>query len=181
MTYASCAPWWVTVSRMAALFCSCIRARIHLLGPAWVRGQSMGWERRTRTYPAYLTLKPGLSHGGAKNWSSGFLPAAYQGTAVGHGGMSIDELGEPIEHLKNKTLSVEQQRYELDMLQQMNRQSADRWNHDPEFEARIQAFELAFRMQTRRPKPSIFPGNRKPRKNCTASIVRKPAILAGSA
>ena len=37
------------------------------------------------------------------------------------------------------------------MLQQMNRQSADRWNHDPEFEARIQAFELAFRMQTEAP------------------------------
>jgi hypothetical protein len=110
-----------------------------------------GLGTENQNLPAYLTLKPGLSHGGAKNWSSGFLPAAYQGTAVGHGGMSIDELREPIEHLKNKTLSVEQQRYELDMVQQMNRQSADRWNHDPEFEARIGAFELAFRMQTEAP------------------------------
>ena len=71
--------------------------------------------------PAYMTIKPGLSHGGAKNWSSGFLPAAYQGTAVGHGGMSVENLTEPIEHLKNKTLTTEQQRYELDMLQKMNR------------------------------------------------------------
>src|SRR5439155_1341816 len=63
----------------------------------------------------------------------------------------VDDLSEPIEHLKNKTLTTEQQRYELDMLQQMNRESADRWNHDPEFEARIQAFELAFRMQTEAP------------------------------
>ena len=110
-----------------------------------------GLGTENRNLPAYLTLKPGLSHGGAKNWSSGFLPAAYQGTAVGHGGMSVDELSEPIEHLKNKTLSPAQQRYELDMLQQMNRQSADRWNHDPEFDARIQAFELAFRMQTEAP------------------------------
>src|SRR6266700_7059593 len=37
------------------------------------------------------------------------------------------------------------------MLQQMNRESADRWNHDSDFEARIQAFELAFRMQTEAP------------------------------
>lgn len=110
-----------------------------------------GLGTENRNLPAYLTLKPGLSHGGAKNWSSGFLPAAYQGTAVGHGGMSVDELTEPIEHLKNKTLTSAQQRYELDMLQQMNRQSADRGNHDPEFEARIQAFELAFRMQTEAP------------------------------
>ena len=110
-----------------------------------------GLGTENRNLPAYLTLKPGLSHGGAKNWSSGFLPAAYQGTAVGHGGMSVDDLSEPIEHLKNKTLTTAQQRYELDMLQQMNRESADRWNHDPEFEARIQAFELAFRMQTEAP------------------------------
>ena len=110
-----------------------------------------GLGTENRNLPAFLTLKPGLSHGGAKNWSSGFLPAGYQGIAVGHGGLSIDDLREPIEHLKNKTLTTDQQRYELDMLQQMNRQSADRWNHDAEFEARIQAFELAFRMQTEAP------------------------------
>ena len=52
-----------------------------------------GLGTENQNLPAYLTLKPGLSHGGAKNWSSGFLPAAYQGTAVGHGGMSIDESG----------------------------------------------------------------------------------------
>ena len=110
-----------------------------------------GLGTENRNLPAYLTRKPGLSHGGAKNWSSGFLPAAYQGTAVGHGGISVDDLKEPIEYLKNRTLTTEQQRYELDMLQKMNRQSSDRWNHDPEFEARIQAFELAFRMQTEAP------------------------------
>jgi hypothetical protein len=110
-----------------------------------------GLGTENRNLPAFLTLKPGLSHGGAKNWSSGFLPAAYQGTAVGHGGMNVEDLTEPIEHLKNKMLTSEQQRYELDMLQNMNRQSADRWNRDPELEARIQAFELAFRMQTEAP------------------------------
>ncbi len=110
-----------------------------------------GLGTENQNLPAYLTLKPGLSHGGAKNWSSGFLPAAYQGTAVGHGGLNVDDLREPIAHLKNKTLTTEQQRYELDMLQRMNRQSADRWSHDPELEARIQAFELAFRMQTEAP------------------------------
>jgi hypothetical protein len=110
-----------------------------------------GLGTENRNLPAFLTLKPGLYHGGAKNWSSGFLPAAYQGTAVGHGAMSVEDLGVPIEHLKNKTVTAAQQRYELDMLQKMNRRSADRANHDPELEARIQAFELAFRMQTEAP------------------------------
>jgi arylsulfatase A-like enzyme len=70
---------------------------------------------------------------------------------VAHGGVSIDELKEPIQHVRNRSLTTEQQRYELDMLQQMNRWSAERWKHDTELEARIQAFELAFRMQTEAP------------------------------
>ncbi|MBK9167135.1 MAG: DUF1501 domain-containing protein [Bryobacterales bacterium] len=111
-----------------------------------------GLGTENQNLPAYLTLKPGLSHGGAKNWSSGFLPAAYQGTAVGHGGIKADDLiAEPIEHLKNAGLTAEQQRYELDMIQKMNRASAARWHQDPELEARIEAFELAFRMQTEAP------------------------------
>lgn len=101
--------------------------------------------------PAFITIKPGLSHGGAKNWSSGFLPAAYQGTAVGHGGVKIDDLRDPIEFLRNAGLTPDQQRYELDLIQKMNRRAAERRDHDPELEARIQAFELAFRMQTEAP------------------------------
>ncbi len=111
-----------------------------------------GLGTENQNLPAYITLKPGLSHGGAKKWSSGFLPAAYQGTAVGLGGMPIENLvAEPIEHLKNSGLSPEQQRYELDMIQKMNRASAARYEHNPELEARIQSFELAFRMQTEAP------------------------------
>ncbi len=112
---------------------------------AWV---VYGLGTENQNLPAYITIKPGLSHGGAKNWSSAFLPAAYQGTAVAHGGIKVEDLHEPIEHLKNKGLSNEQQRYELDMIQKMNRWSAERWNHDPELEGRIQQFELAFRMQS---------------------------------
>ncbi len=107
-----------------------------------------GLGTENQNLPAYITLKPGLSHGGAKKWSSGFLPAAYQGTAVGLGGMPFEKISEPIEHLQNQGLTPEQQRYELDMIQKMNRSSTARWQNDPELEARIQSFELAFRMQT---------------------------------
>ena len=115
---------------------------------SWV---AYGLGTENQNLPAFITLKPGLSHGGAKNWGSGFLPAAFQGTAVGHGGVKVEDLTEPIAHLKNSGLTPEQQRYELDMLQKLNRAGAERWQHDPELEARIQAFELAFRMQTEAP------------------------------
>ena len=51
----------------------------------------------------------------------------------------------------SKGLTGENQRYELDMLQKMNRRHAERREHDPELEARIAALELAFRMQVKAP------------------------------
>ncbi|MCX6589311.1 MAG: DUF1501 domain-containing protein [Acidobacteria bacterium] len=102
--------------------------------------------------PGYITIKPTLSHGGAKNFGSAFLPGAYQGTPIGHSGMKVEEIkSEPIQYLVNKGLTPEQQRYELDMIQNINRRHADMRQFDPNMEARIQAFELAFRMQTQAP------------------------------
>lgn len=111
-----------------------------------------GLGTNNQNLPGFVTIKPSLAHGGAKNWSSGFLPAAYQGTAIGHAGMKREELAaEPIEYLVNKGLTPEQQRFELDMLQKVNRRYALEREYDNELEARIQAFELAFRMQTEAP------------------------------
>ncbi len=105
-----------------------------------------------RNLPGFITIKPTLAHGGAKNFSSAFLPGVFQGTAIGNAGMKIEEIqGEPIEFLRRKGFTSEQQRFELDMLQKLNRRHAMQRRHDPELEARIQAFELAFRMQTEAP------------------------------
>src|SRR4030095_4065180 len=81
-----------------------------------------------------------------------FLPGAYQGTPIGHAGMKVEDVqGEPIEYLLQKKFSTDEQRYELDMLQNMNRRYAQMRKHDPQLEARIQTFELAFRMQMEAP------------------------------
>ena len=102
--------------------------------------------------PGYVTIKPALSHGGSKNWSSAFLPGVYQGTPIGHAGLKVDDVkDEPIEYLINKGLNAEEQRFELDMLQAINRRHAEMRAHDPQLEARIQSFELAFRMQVQAP------------------------------
>ncbi len=111
-----------------------------------------GLGTENQNLPGFITIKPALSHGGAKNWSSAFLPGAYQGTAIGHSGLKIDEFkGEPIEYLLNKGFTTDEQRFELDMLQNINRRHQAMRQSDPQLEARIQAFELAFRMQSKAP------------------------------
>ena len=111
-----------------------------------------GLGTENQNLPGFITIKPALSHGGSKNWSSAFLPGSYQGTAIGHSGLKVaDFRDEPIEYLKNKGYTSEQQRYELDMLQNINRKHQSMRQTDPQLEARIQALELAFRMQTEAP------------------------------
>jgi hypothetical protein len=111
-----------------------------------------GLGTENQNLPGFITIKPALSHGGSKNWSSAFLPGAFQGTAIGNAGMKVDDIrGEPIEYLLNKHMSSDEQRYELDMLQNMNRCHAEVRTHDPLLEARIKSFELAFRMQSEAP------------------------------
>ncbi len=116
---------------------------------SWV---TYGLGTENQNLPGYVMIKPALSHGGSKNWSSAFLPGAYQGTPIGNAGMRVDDIkGEPIEYLKQKSFTVEEQRFELDMLQSMNRKHREMRTQDPVLEARIQSYELAFRMQTEAP------------------------------
>jgi len=116
---------------------------------SWV---TYGLGTENQDLPGYITIKPTLSHGGAKNFGSAFLPGAFQGTPIGHSGMKVDEIkAEPIQYLVNKGLTPEQQRFELDMIQNINRKHQEMRTVDANLEARIQAFELAFRMQTQAP------------------------------
>ena len=80
--------------------------------------------------------------GGPKNWSSGFLPATYQGTQFRNDGTPIFHLAPP------ETISEQQQRSKLDFLTALNRRfSADKLE-DSDLEARTQSYELAYRMQS---------------------------------
>jgi len=111
-----------------------------------------GLGSENRDLPGFVAIKPSLAHGGAKNWSSAFLPGAYQGTAIGHAGLKVNDIKlEPIEYLSSKRLSPDEQRFELDMLRNINKRHEALRQGDPQLEARIQAFELAFRMQAEAP------------------------------
>jgi uncharacterized protein DUF1501 len=111
-----------------------------------------GLGTENQNLPGFITIKPTLWHGGEKNWSSSFLPGAYQGTPIGYSAMKVDDIQrQPIEYLANARLTAEQQRYELEMLQKVNHQHVLSREYDPNLEARIQALELAFRMQAEAP------------------------------
>jgi hypothetical protein len=111
-----------------------------------------GLGSENQNLPGYITIKPTLGHGGQNNWSSAFLPAEYQGTPIGSSGVKVDDIRkEPIPYLMSKGLGPDEQRFELDLLQKMNRAHAERNRRNPDLEARIEAFELAFRMQAKAP------------------------------
>jgi hypothetical protein len=82
---------------------------------------------------------------GALNWANGFMPASYQG-------VPLRPAGEPIAYLRPpKGTSRERQRAQLDLLGRWNRDYASDNPNDDALEARINAYELAFRMQTSAP------------------------------
>ncbi|MEO7652748.1 MAG: DUF1501 domain-containing protein [Bryobacteraceae bacterium] len=111
-----------------------------------------GLGTENQNLPGFVTIKPSAGHGGQSNWSSSFLPAEYQGTAVGSSAMNVDDVRkDPVPYLASKGILADHQRYEIDMLQSMNRLHSEARQHDSELEARIQAFELAFRMQAQAP------------------------------
>ena len=83
--------------------------------------------------------------GGTKNWSAGFLPATFQGTMLRNQGAPILDLNPAA------SISKEQQRGRLDLLKTLNHHYDADKSDDSELEARIQAYELAYRMQAAGP------------------------------
>ncbi|MFO0869221.1 MAG: DUF1501 domain-containing protein, partial [Pirellulales bacterium] len=93
----------------------------------------------------FLAMCPGLPVADVSNWRSSFLPGIYQGTHLDTRRQKVEEL---VENIVSQGLVPEDQRRQLDLLQRFNRRHQSTRNDEPELEARIQAFELAFRMQT---------------------------------
>lgn len=111
---------------------------------AWVQ-YALG--SANRDLPSYVVLYNGKNEpqGGSVNWSSGFLPAVYQGTAFLPGDQPIHNLSRP------ELIAAAAQRSELDLLKRLNEHHARRFKGDSELKARIEAYELAYRMQSTAP------------------------------
>ena len=108
---------------------------------------SYGLGTENQQLPSYITILPSE---GERNFSSAFLPAIHQGTAIQHVGSSPDKA--PIRNLTDASLPKEVQRRRIDLIQAMNRRQLDRLQTDQQMEGVIESFELAFRMQAETPR-----------------------------
>jgi hypothetical protein len=113
---------------------------------AWV---TYGLGTENDNLPGFVTICPTLAHGGVKNWGSAFLPAYCQGVPLGVASKPSSEA--QVKYIKSARWSRPLQRLQLDMLNQINRQHLQSVGPNSSLEARINSFELAFRMQSEVP------------------------------
>jgi hypothetical protein len=113
---------------------------------AWL---TYGLGSESQNLPAFVVMSDpkgrGLPKGHAANWGAGFLPGVYQGTY-------LNSTGQPIDNLTRPTVMADaHQRAQLDLLRQLNEQHRQRHAAEAELTARIESFELAYRMQAAAP------------------------------
>ncbi len=106
---------------------------------AWV---VYGLGTENQDLPGFVTMNP-PPVGGALLYGPAFLPASYQGTRL-----NIAKGQDPIENIRNATMSVAKQRKQLDYVQELNHGLLDRSDGSDQVEGVIQSYELAFRMQS---------------------------------
>src|SRR5579871_845015 len=110
---------------------------------SWV---TYGLGSDNQNLPGFIAMCPGgYPIQESQNWQCGFLPGVYQGTYIDSQYTKIEKL---IEHIKNNRLSLTEQRQQIDLLQQLNERHARQRKNEAQLEARIESFELAYRMQS---------------------------------
>ncbi|MCX6863264.1 MAG: DUF1501 domain-containing protein [Verrucomicrobia bacterium] len=108
-----------------------------------------GLGSESRDLPSFVVMSDpldrGLPKGQASNWGAGFLPSVYQGTW-------LRPKGDPIDNLNRAAgMNAEAQRAQLDLLRSLNQQHLAQAGSQNELGARIESFELAYRMQSAAP------------------------------
>lgn len=103
----------------------------------------------SRNLPAFVVMSDpkgrGLPKGYSLNWGAGFLPSVYQGTW-------LKPQGDPIDNLKPPTeLNEARQRAQLNLLANLNRHHLKQHEAERDLAARVESFELAYRMQAAAP------------------------------
>ena len=112
---------------------------------SWI---SYGLGTENNNLPSYITICPSSVHGGVNNWGAAFLPASHQGVPLGTPGYPNALAKDAKFKYMISDRSVAGQRLQLELLRNLHRQQPAQ---DPQLEARIQSFELAFRMQMTAP------------------------------
>jgi len=121
---------------------NCGEAR--LVRPSMGSWVTYGLGTENENLPGFVVLCPGFPIAESQNWQSAFLPGVFQGTHINTTNKDVEKL---IENIRNKTQSLEGQRAQIDFIQKLNQRHREGRQADVNLEARIQSFELAYRMQ----------------------------------
>ncbi len=114
---------------------------------SWV---SYGLGSDSENLPAFVTICPSMGNGGPRNYGTAFLPAVHQGTALGRAGQPTTEAN--IRNVTNPLSSSAQQRRQFELLRSINaEQYARAGGTDTDYEAVINSYELAWRLQSKAP------------------------------
>ncbi|HYG78284.1 MAG TPA: DUF1501 domain-containing protein [Planctomycetota bacterium] len=127
---------------------------LHTGATAFIRPSIGSWltyglGTENQNLPGFVTISPTQNMGGPRNYSNAFLPAVYQGTAIGRATAPATQV--KFRHVTNELLPPEQQKKQFELLQALNREQARNAKGDDEVEAAINSFELAYRMQMHAP------------------------------
>ncbi len=122
---------------------------INLIRPSIGSWVLYGLGSENQNLPGFMSIQPSMGNGGPRNYSNAFLPAVYQGTAIGRAGGPAKDA--KIQNLSNKLISVRDQREQFDLLRAINAEQIRGRPGDQELEAVINSYELAWRMQHHAP------------------------------
>ena len=105
-----------------------------------------GLGSENQNMPGFISLRPGGgAPGGAQNYQAAFLPGVFQGSSINTQAQSVDQM---IENIRNNYLAPKEQRRQLDLVHQLNAIHSQNLQKDAQLEARIESFEMAYKMQT---------------------------------
>ncbi len=112
---------------------------------AWI---SYGLGTENESLPSFITINPTLGHGGVRNFGSAFLPPIHQATRIGASRSSMKDAA--IANLTNDRVPERLQRRQLELLSDLDRlkRPGSDARLESDLDARIESFELAFRMQS---------------------------------
>jgi hypothetical protein len=122
---------------------NCGAARI--VRPSLGSWLTYGLGTENQNLPGFVAMCPGgYPIIETQNWQAAFLPGIYQGTYVDTQHKDIEKL---IENVRNRHLSSDAQRRQLDVLARLNRLHEENRGGGADLDARVESFELAYRMQ----------------------------------
>jgi hypothetical protein len=110
---------------------------------SWV---TYGLGSDNQNMPGFIVLRPGGTKPSmTASCQAAFLPGVYQGTMVNTANTRPDQI---LENIRNQFMGMDDQRQQLDFVHRLNELHAAKLERDAQLEARLEAFEMAFKMQT---------------------------------